>query len=122
MDTSVARILETLASSQPAAPAIHAPGRPTLTFADLGEQIRYVRERCGGWEIASGDVIVGVIPTRAEMAVACAAMPASATFAPLSPALTVEAYSELLVRLRPKAVIVPMETRHPMRVAAERHG
>ena len=109
MDTNVAQILEAFASSQPAAPAIHVPGRTTLTFADLGEQIRSVRECLRGWGIAPGDVIAGAIPTRPEMAVACATMPASAAFVPLSPALTAEAYSELLVRLRPKAAIVPAD-------------
>ncbi len=122
MDTNVGHILETLASSQPLAPAMHVPGRPTLTFADLGEQIRYVRERLRGWGIGPGDVIAGVIPTRPEMAVACAVVPASATFAPLSQALSVEAYSELLVRLRPKAAIVPTDARHPLRVAARLCG
>ena len=122
VDPNVAHILEALAGSQPAAPAIHVPGRTTLTFADLGEQIRSVRERLRGWGIVPGDVIAGAIPTRPEMAVACATIPASAAFVPLSQALTVEVYSELLIRLRPKAAIVPADARHPMRLAAERCG
>ena len=43
--------LEDLANRQPAAPAIHAPGRTTLTYADLGAQIRSVRERLGNWNV-----------------------------------------------------------------------
>jgi acyl-coenzyme A synthetase/AMP-(fatty) acid ligase len=122
MDTNVAQILEALAGSQPEAPAIHVPGRTTLRYGDLGEQIRDVRKHLTGWGIAPGDVIAGVVPTRAEMAVACATIPASAAFVPLSQALSTEAYSELLARLRAKAVIVPSDTHHPVHAAAERCG
>jgi amino acid adenylation domain-containing protein len=122
MDANIGNILEMLGNSQPLAPAIHVPGRPTLTYADLAGQIRYIRERLRGWGIGPGDVIAGTLPTRPEMAVACASVPASATFVPLSQALSVEAYSQLLIRLRPKAAIVSTDTRHPSRVAARRCG
>src|SRR5512134_1316528 len=120
MDTDIADALERLASSQPTAPALHVPGRPTLTYADLGAQIRYVRQRLSGWDIAPGDVVVGVIPARPEMALACAAVPAVATLAPLSPSLTPNTYAELLTRLRPKLVILPAGVDHPLRAAARR--
>jgi len=121
-DTNISSILETLARNQPRAPAIYAPGRQVLTYADLGWQIRYVRERLGKWGIGRGDFVVGVIPLRPEMAVACATLPAAATFAPLSPALTIDVYVELLTRLRPKALIVPKGTDHSVRLAARRCG
>ena len=118
----VGQTLEKLAVSQPNAPAIHVPDRTTLSYADLGAQIRYVRERLGDWNISRGDVVVGVIPSRPEMAVACATAPAAATFAPLSPVLATDVYSELLARLRPKALIVPKDLDHPVRLAARRCG
>ena len=51
----ITQILEALASTQPAAPALHVPGRASLTYANLGEQIRYVRERLGNWGIGRGE-------------------------------------------------------------------
>jgi acyl-CoA synthetase (AMP-forming)/AMP-acid ligase II len=122
MDKDIGQALESLASSQPTAPALHVPGRTTLTYADLGAQISYVRERLGSWGVVRGDVIVGAIPTRPEMALACATVPAKATFAPLSPSLTPDNYAELLTRLRPKLVIVPNRVDHPIRAAARRCG
>ena len=122
MEREITQILETLASRQPAAPAIHVPGRTTLTYADLGAQIRYVRERLEDWGSGRGDIVVGVIPSRPEMAVACVTVPAAASFAPLSPGLTTDAYCELLVRLRPTSLIVPKELDHPARLAARRCG
>src|SRR5450755_653029 len=80
---TLADALSALAKNQSAAPALHVPGRKSLTWGELGAQIRYVRERLGGWGIAPGDVIAGVIPSRPEMAVACATLPSSSTFAPL---------------------------------------
>ena len=121
-DANIARTLEGLASSQPTQPAIHVPGRTSLTYADLGAQIRYVRERLGNWDIGRGDIVAGVIPSRPEMAVACATVPGAATFAPLSPDLTTDVYSELLARLRPKALITPRGLDHAVRAAARRHG
>jgi acyl-CoA synthetase (AMP-forming)/AMP-acid ligase II/acyl carrier protein len=120
LDTDITEALETLASSQPTAPALHAPGRRTLTYADLGAQIRYVRQRLGEWGVARGDVVAGVIPQRPELALACAAIPAAATFAPLSMALTPDRYVELLARLRPKLAIAHADADHPIREAARR--
>ena len=114
--------LENVARSQPTAPALHVRGRTSLSYADLGAQIRYVRERLASWDFVRGDVIAGVIPARPEMALACATIPAAATFAPLSAALTPEDYADLLARLRPKLVIVPSGVDHPLRAAAQRCG
>ena len=118
MNPGIAQVLERLAASQPTAPALHVPGRTTLTYADLGAQIGYVRERLGSWGIVRGDVIAGVIPLRPEMALACATIPAAATFAPLSPVLAPDAYTELLRRLRPKALLVPRGRDHSVRAIA----
>jgi acyl-CoA synthetase (AMP-forming)/AMP-acid ligase II len=122
LNHNIGRALERLAESQPAAPAIHVPGRPSLTFGNVGAQIRYVRERLGGWGVIPGDLIAGVIPSRPEMAVACATIPAAATFAPLNAALTADKYSEVLTRLRPKFLIVADGADHPARAAARRCG
>ena len=88
MATEITQVLETLARTQPTAPALHVPGRTSLTYADLGTQIHRVRERLKRWGIVRGEVIAGVISSRLELAVAIATMPAAATFAPLRPAFT----------------------------------
>jgi acyl-coenzyme A synthetase/AMP-(fatty) acid ligase/thioesterase domain-containing protein/acyl carrier protein len=114
--------LDGVATDQPAAVALHVPGRSSLTYGDLGAQIRYVRERLGGWGIAPGDIVAGVLPSRAEMAVACATLPSSCTFAPLGPNLTTDAYAQLIVRTGAHAVLVPKGQEHPIRAAARQHG
>src|SRR4051812_22883865 len=114
-NVDIGQALERLARTQPTAPAIHVPGRVSLSYANLGAQIRYVRERLQEWEIARGDIVAGAVPSRPEMAVACATIPAAATFVPLSPALSAEAYFELLVRMQAKAAIVPLNLHHPLR-------
>lgn len=117
-----ADFLVVLAANQPAAPALHMSGWRSLTYGALGAQIRYIRERLGSWGIAPGDVVAGVIPSRPEMAVACATLPSSCTFAPLSATLSTDAYAQLIVRMRASAVLVPKGREHPIRAAAQQHG
>lgn len=119
---NLAEVLEALAALQAAAPLLHLPGRPALTYADLGEQIGHVRERLRGWGIVQGDIVAGAIESRPYMALACAALPSSSTFAPLSPWLTEGGYAALLERLRPRAVVVEEARDHPLRAAAKRLG
>src|SRR5438552_6071349 len=114
--------LGALAEDRPAAPALQAPGRKPLTYADLAAQIHRVRKCLGGLDIGRGDIVAGVIPSRPEMAVACATLPASSTFAPLSPSLTPDDYSQLVVRMGAKAILAPKGEEHPVRAAARRHG
>ena len=66
MSVDITQILEALAESQPAAPALHVAGRTSLSYADLGAQIRYVRERLNHWGIERGDVIAGLVPSSAR--------------------------------------------------------
>lgn len=108
------------AASQPEAPLLHVPGRPAVTYRDLGEQIGHVRERLRDRGIVQGDVVAGCIDSRPHRALACAAFPSSSTFAPLSPVLTVDAYARLLERLCPRAVLVEGALDHPLRIAAAR--
>ncbi len=125
MDCSQENFAEALlarAASQPDAPLLHVPGRPAVTYRDLGEQIGHVRERLRDWGIVQGDVVAGCIDSRPHMALACAAFPSSSTFAPLSPVLTVDAYASLLERLCPRAVLVEGALDHPLRIAAARLG
>ena len=114
--------LEAIAAQQPAAPAFRVPGRLSLTYGNLGAQIRYLREHLGGWGIAPGDIIAGVLPSRAEMAMACATLPSCCTFAPLGPNLTTDAYAQLIRRMGAHAVLAPQGQQHPIRAAARQNG
>ena len=114
--------LEEIAMKQPTAPALRVPGRPSLTYGDLGAQIQYLRERLGGWGIAPGDVVAGVLPSRAETASACATLPACCTFAPLGLNLTTDTLAQLIVRMGARAVLAPHGQEHQIRAAAQRHG
>ncbi len=122
LQENLAEVLEALAARQAAAPLLHLPGRPALTYADLREQIGHVRERLRGWGIVQGDIVAGSIESRPCMALACASLPSSSTFAPLSPSLTEVGYAALLERLRPRAVVVEEARDHPLRAAAKRLG
>jgi acyl-coenzyme A synthetase/AMP-(fatty) acid ligase len=119
---NIADVLEGLAAARPAAPLLHLPGRPTLTFGDLREQIGLVRGCLRSWGFAPGDIIAGCIDSRPHMALACLSLPAASTFAPLSPSLPEEGYAALLARLRPKAVLIGTPDDHPLRAAASRRG
>jgi acyl-CoA synthetase (AMP-forming)/AMP-acid ligase II/thioesterase domain-containing protein len=119
---NLADTLAARAEKSPAAPALHVPGRTSLTYGGLGAQIRYVRERFEGWGIAPGNIVAGVLPSRPEMAVACVTLPSSSTFAPLGPNLTTDAYAQLLIRMGASAVLVPKGRDHPIRIAAQQHS
>jgi acyl-CoA synthetase (AMP-forming)/AMP-acid ligase II/acyl carrier protein len=122
LTTNFTEVLEARARLYPQAPALHFLEAPSLTYADLGAQIAEVRERLSAWDIRPGDVVAGFGPTRAQMALACATLPASCVFAPLSAALTREGYAKILQRLQPKAVLVPAGTDHALRAAAQQQN
>ena len=94
-----------LASRQPDAMALQAPGRRAATFGDLARQVEDVRARFRSLGIAPGDVVVGAASARADMAGACATLPAACTFVPVSTTLAAAACGDLLDRLKPRAVV-----------------
>ena len=108
-DNDVSARVRALARELPDAPAITAPGSQALTFAGLAQQLMHSAARLGELGIARGDVLVWANADRVQTAVALAALPAGATLAPLNPAATFDALRDLLVRLRPKAVVLPAQ-------------
>lgn len=119
---TIADALEILARIQPAAIALQAPDHRPLSYAELSVHARYVQHRLAGWGIVPGDIVAGFVASRPTMALACATLPASATFAPLGGSLPRQAYVELLQRLRPKAVLVPEQQDHALVAAASELG
>ena len=118
----IALSLERLVAAQPGAMALEALGRRPLSYGALGRQIAYVRQRLGGWGIERGDIVAGLVSSRPEMAGVTATLPAAATFAPLGASMTRHGYTELLRRLRPKAVLVPDAEDHALLAAARALG
>lgn len=119
---TAADALAALARTQPNAPALHVPGRISLTYEELGQHAHYVQQNLENWGFTRGNVIVGVIPSRPEMAIACMLLPSSSTFAPMGSDLTLEEYVQLLVRMRAAAVVMPKGTNHCVSKAAKEVG
>jgi len=94
---SLAARLIDVADRQPDAPFIHRGAQAPVPYGALAGQIRYVRERLRSWGIAPGDIVAGFERSRATMAMACASLPSSATFAPLGASLATDAYTALLL-------------------------
>jgi amino acid adenylation domain-containing protein len=111
-----------LAAEHPSAVALRAPGRPAMSFGELGSRIHAVGARLGAWGIGRGDIVAWTTDARAESAAALAIMPVAATLAPLDPGMTADAYLALLQRLKPKAVATPAGSEHPIGEAARRLG
>ncbi|RPI46363.1 MAG: hypothetical protein EHM59_07610, partial [Betaproteobacteria bacterium] len=109
---------EQLAVTRSNAPALIVPGWPAFTFAHLDAQIHALGAHLRQWGCSPGDVIAGVMTDRIALALACISLPASATFAPLAPNLSEDAYIGLLRRLRPKVVALACVPTHPARQAA----
>jgi len=68
------------------AAAIAAPGRETLTYGGLREQVDYTINRLNGFGVGRNDVIAIVLPNGPEMASTFVCVGAAATTAPLNPA------------------------------------
>jgi amino acid adenylation domain-containing protein len=111
-----------LATARPASAAVFVPGRPAMTFGELARRTHVVAAQLAQWGIGRGDIVAWTGTTRAAGVAAMAIMPANATFAPLGPNFTVDAYVALLERLRPKAVASPAGADHRIAQAAKRIG
>ena len=114
---ATARVLA-IAKDAPGASAILEPGAEPLTFGALADEVQRVTSRLREWGVGRGDVVVFANGERSQTAVALAALPATSTLALLNPAATFDALSDLLIRLQPKAVIVPAGGESTIRRAA----
>ena len=111
-----------LAAEAPRMPAITAPGRATMTFHALAQQIERLRATLSGLGIARGDVVAWRTGDRAQTAVAMAAMPVSSTIAPLATQATEDVARDLIARVKPKAVVVPPDGDAALERLAGEHG
>jgi len=114
--------LLSLAGRAPNAPALLAPGRTTMSMASLAAHIGRLGTTLSAWGIARGDVIAWSSGDRVDTAAAMAILPASCTLALLHAAGTRDAIRDVLVRLRPKAVVVPDDDDAAVVLAARELG
>lgn len=100
------------------APFLLAPGRAPMSYGSFAARVAQVRERFGEWGIARGDIVAVSTFDRAIASTLFASVPVAATVVLLSEALGADACSELVGRMRAKAVIVPAGSDHALARAA----
>ncbi len=120
-DDVQARLLEH-AARDAGAPFLLAPGCAPASYGSLAAHIAQVRERFAEWGIARGDIVVAPAFDRALASMLFASVPAAATIALVSEALAADACSELVGRMRARAVIVPAGRHHALALAARASG
>ncbi len=104
------------------AAAIGAPGRESMTYADLQALQVRTRDDLGRCGIAAGDRVAIVLPNGAAMASCFLCVAASATAAPLNSAYRDAEFEFYLSDLEPGALIVARELETTARDVAARLG
>lgn len=93
------------------AAAIGAPGRRTMTFAELCGHVAGVVEVLNGFGIGAGDNLAIVLPNGPEMASAFVAMSQAATTAPSTPPTGRTSSTSTSTTLKPGLWFSPPVTR-----------
>ncbi|HVJ52612.1 MAG TPA: acyl--CoA ligase [Aliidongia sp.] len=116
---TVIRLLDAGAAS---APAIGAPGQPSLSHGELRALAGRTVEALNGMGIGRNDRVAIVLPNGPEMATVFLAVAAGATTAPLNPAYRADECDFYLSDLDAKALVVQTGMESPARTAAEARG
>ena len=99
-------IFELLARGRDGDPAIGAPGRPPLRYAELRAHVTRVVARLNELGIGHNDAVAIVLPNGPEMASAFVSIGAATTTAPLNPAYRQDEFRFYLEDLDAKLLIV----------------
>lgn len=121
LDT-VAGVITTWAARTPDAVAIRAPGRASLTYAQLARQLAHITAMLGAHGIRRNDRVALVLPNGPEMALAFLGVAAGATAAPLNPGYRAEEFDFYLADLQARALILSAELDSPARAVARARG
>ena len=121
-DLSIRSLLQTRARQIPDAVAIAAPGRASLTYANLWRHIETAVSALRAMGIGRHDRVVIMLPQGPEMATAFVAVAAGATSAPLNPAYRAAELDFYLSDLNAKALILESGTDSPARAIARARG
>src|SRR5215472_14883938 len=98
-------ILDFHARNTPVAPALLAPGRPALTYGELGELIRQLVRTLRGLGIAPADRIAVALPRGADSALALIAVASAGACIPVNPDLTADELQRYFSELRLAALV-----------------
>ncbi len=115
-------LLRGRAEHSPEAPAILAPGRPTLTYGELYRHIDGVRQTLHTAGLGRHERIALVLPNGPEMAVAVLAVTTGMTCLPLNPAHGPYEFAAYLADLNANALIIQSGMDSPARDAARAQG
>ena len=117
---TISLLLRERAQGQPDAPALLAPGRSSLTFADLWEQVGDLADRLRSLGVSPTTRVALSLPNGPEMAVAFLGVAACAACAPLNPAGQASEFRFYLEDTGASVLIMCRDDRGPVRsVAAE---
>jgi oxalate---CoA ligase len=103
---TTAALVKRQADARPDASAVFAPGRQTLTYGELFEQIRRTASVLRRYGIGRNERAALVLPNGPEAAAAFVSVASAATSAPLNPAYRAEEFDFYLSDLKAKALII----------------
>jgi acyl-CoA synthetase (AMP-forming)/AMP-acid ligase II len=115
-------LLELLATGADEAPALSAPGRPTLTHAGLRAQVAATMAALNALGIGRNDRVAIVLGNGPEMAACFVACASAVTSAPLNPAYRADEFEFYLSDLQAKALIVEAGSTSPAVDVAQKLG
>ncbi len=111
-----------LATGAADAPAIGAPGRPTLTYGGLRDHVAATVTALNAMGIGRGDRVAIVLDNGPEMASAFVAVAAAATTAPLNPAYRADEFRFYLEDLGARLLMVEAGSESPAVAVARELG
>jgi acyl-CoA synthetase (AMP-forming)/AMP-acid ligase II/acetyltransferase-like isoleucine patch superfamily enzyme/acyl carrier protein len=115
-------LIRVQAHRKPNAFAIGAPGRTSLSYTRLLEQVEQTVSALRSAGIQRNDRVALVLPNGPEMAVSFVAVAAGATCAPLNPAYRASEFDFYLSDLSARALIIPEGMSSPAREVAQERG
>jgi len=116
------RLVDAQAGRDPGAVALLSPGHLPLTYGLLSRQVADVVRTLNALGVGRNHRVAVVLPEGPEMAVACIAIAAGATCAPLNPNYRTGEFDVHFTRLGCRALLVPAGSASPsIEVARARH-
>ncbi len=122
MTSPLHALLQHSAAAQPAAPALLAPGRQTLSYAALLAHLETTVQALRAAGIQRNDRVAILLPNGPDMATAFLAVACAAAAAPLNPAYRANEFDFYLGDLDAKALIIQQDLDSPARDVARQRG